>query len=132
MRKILFALLAVSLLMVSCSKDDDKVFNIVGTEWTGSQSWVSGIDYKMDFKLAFADKNQGQMQIVFSSIYSQGPQTSLYPIIYTYDNTAKTGTIAYKDEDSNEHKIPFKIDGDKFYLQTPDEFIKTVTLTRTK
>lgn len=39
------------------------------------------------------------MQAVFSSIYSGGPQTSLFPKTYTYDATAKTGTIAFKDED---------------------------------
>lgn len=72
------------------------------------------------------------MQAVFSSIYSGGPQTSLFPTTYTYDATAKTGTIAFKDEDGIESKVPFKIEGDKLYLQTPDEFIKTVTLTRTK
>lgn len=128
MKKILFALLAVVLLMSACSKDE--THPLAGTEWSENfQRNEDGIKYNFMMKLSFIDAKIATIQNKMTGEHISS--TTDITAQYTYDNTTKKGTITTISAEENA-TVPFEINGNKLSLTVDIEDNEIVVLTRTK
>jgi len=110
MKKLGFMLLAMSLIMLSCSKDDndsnDSNDSLVGTKWA---STYEGMTFELEF---MTEKD------VIASI-TEGSAKYQYSTTYTYNSDKKKGVIFSPEEGASDAE--FSIDGNKLTLYDEDE-----------
>lgn len=130
MKKILFALLAVVLLMSACSKDENHP--LAGTEWSENfQGNEDGIKYNFMMKLSFIDAKTATIQNKKTAEHTSSTTDFTATAQYTYDNTTKKGTITTTSAGETA-TLPFEINGNKLSLTVDIEDNEIVVLTRTK